>query len=138
LTANRLWSIEQGSIIVVLGTDLPLLPIQLKRLARRIGIGIGRTGTPSGDNSGDIFITFSVANPIPLGTSLAMRSLSWCPNEWLDPVFSATVDVVEEAILNALVTARTMVGRDSHRVEAIDYSALVDLMRRYDRFAVAN
>ena len=130
MTANRLWSTEQGSIIVTLGTDLPLLPIQLKRLARRISIGIGRTGTPSGDNSGDIFLAFSVANPTPLGGPFSLGTLSWCPNEWLDPVFKATVDVVEEAILNALVAARTMVGRDGHRVEAIDHSALARLMQR--------
>ncbi len=135
LTENPLWSAEQGSIIAVVGTDLPLLPIQVSRLARRISIGVGRTGTPSGDNSGDIFIAFSTANPSPGDGVGALRRLDYVPNEALDPVFLAVVEAVEEAILNAMVAAETMVGRDDHEVVAIDHDALRDVMHRYGRLA---
>lgn len=130
---GRLWEEEQGSIIAVVATDLPLLPIQLKRLARRIGLGVGRTGTPGGDNSGDIFLAFSVANATPRSEEPAISRHEWAPNEWLDPVFLATVESVEEAILNAMVAAETIEGRDGHRVEAIDHDALMAVMARYGR-----
>ena len=135
LTNDLLWSKEQGSIIVVVGTDLPLLPIQLQRLARRISIGIGRTGTPSGDNSGDIFLAFSTANAELGMPADGLHRLDFVPNDVLDPVFMSLVEVVEEAIINAMVTAETMTGRDSHRVVAIDHEELKQVMRQYGRFA---
>jgi D-aminopeptidase len=130
---GRIWDEEQGSIIAILATDLPLLPIQLKRLARRIGLGVGRTGSPGGDNSGDIFLALSVANATPCAEEPTLGHHEWAPNEWLDPVFLATVESVEEAILNAMVAAETIEGRDSHRVEAIDREGLIAVMKRYGR-----
>ena len=135
LTDNLLWSREQGSIIAVIGTDVPLLPIQLQRLAKRISIGVGRAGTPSGNNSGDIFLAFSTANPNPEGSggTRALRRLDFVPHEVLDPVFNAVVESVDEAVINALVAAEDMTGRDGHFVASIDHAELKDLMLRYGR-----
>ncbi len=131
LTEHTVWNKETGSIIVVVGTNAPLLPIQLQRLAKRISIGIGRTGTPSGDNSGDIFMAFTTANPTPLDTPDKLRHMEYVPNETLDPLFLAMVQATEEAIINALVAAETMTGRDGHTVRALDHGQLVDVMRRH-------
>jgi len=133
LTADRIWSKETGSVIGIVGTDAPLLPGQLKRFAKRIGLGIGRTGTPSGDNSGDIFLAFSTANARPLDATADLQSLSYVPNDSLDPLFLGLVEAVEEAVANALVVAETMTGRDGHRAVAIDHAELVAVMRRYGR-----
>ncbi len=139
LTDNLLWPREQGSIIAVIGTDLPLLPIQLQRLARRISIGIGRAGTPSGNNSGDIFLAFSTANPRPEGTGTpdprALRRLDYVPHEALDPVFTAVVESTDEAVINAMVAAEDMTGRDGHFAAAIDHDELKQVMARYGRAA---
>ncbi len=100
---------ESGSIIVVLATDLPLLPGQLERISRRAAIGIGRGGTPGGNNSGDIFLAFSTANEMPMPqVSDAWRQMTCLNDERLDPVYMAAVEAVEEAILNALCAARTV------------------------------
>lgn len=141
LTDDILWSREQGSIIAVIATDLPLLPNQLKRIAKRISIGIGRAGTPSGDNSGDIFLAFSTANadafPPPRDffdeADTSLRQLSFLPGEALDPVFLATVEAVDEAVINAILGSDTMVGRDGNRVAGLDHEALRDVMRHYNR-----
>ena len=133
LTADRIWSQETGSVIGVVATDAPLLPIQMKRLAKRIGLGIARTGTPSGNNSGDIFIAFSTANARPLGAGAGLANLAYLPGEALDPVFLGLVEAVEEAVGNALVAAETMTGRDGHRAVALDHTELTGLMRRYGR-----
>jgi len=106
---DRLMDEEQGSIIVVLATNLPMAPHQLQRLAKRAAIGIGRGGTPGGNNSGDIFLAFSTANPQSLpqlsGTWSNMKSLN---DELLDPVYMAAVDSIEEAVINALLAAEDM------------------------------
>lgn len=135
MTSNRLWAGEQGSIIVVVATDAPLMPTQLERIARRAGLGIGRTGTPSGDGSGDLCLAFSTANLTmsEAATSPAMGNLAFLPNNRLDPLFEATAQSVEEAIINAMVAADTMVGREDRRVAAIDHDALKDVMRTYGR-----
>jgi len=137
LTDNLLWPREQGSIIAVIGTDVPLLPIQLQRLAKRISIGVGRAGTPSGNNSGDIFLAFSTANPNSEGSggARALRQLDFVPHEALDPVFNAVVESVDEAVINALVAAEDMTGRDGHFVASIDHAKLQELMARYGRAA---
>ncbi len=135
LTAGRLWDGEQGSIIAVVATDAPLMPTQLERVARRAGLGIGRTGTPSGDGSGDLCLAFSTANiqdPQP-GVAPMAASLTFLPNSKLDPLFEATAQAVEEAILNAVVAAETMVGRQGRRVAAIDHDTLCEIMQRYVR-----
>ncbi|MDA1356902.1 MAG: P1 family peptidase [Proteobacteria bacterium] len=135
LTNNLLWPREQGSIIAVIGTDVPLLPIQLQRLAKRISIGVGRAGTPSGNNSGDIFLAFSTANANPEGggDARALRQLDFVPHEALDPVFNAVVESVDEAVINALVAAQDMTGRDGHFVASIDHAELQEVMARYGR-----
>lgn len=118
---------EQGSIIAIVATDAPLLPGQAKRLARRAGLGVGRTGTASGDGSGDIFLAFSTA-PETGPDAQGLCHASYLPHHHLDPLFEAVVDSVEESIVNALVAARTMVGRDGHRVEAIETAQLLSLV----------
>ena len=135
LTAHRLWSDEQGSIIVAVATDAPLLPTQLERIARRAGLGIGRTGTSSGDGSGDLCLAFSTANLIETarGAAPAIESLAFLPHNQLNGLFEATAQAVEEAIVNALIAAEPMVGREGRRVEAIDHDALLDVMRSYGR-----
>ncbi|BCH12541.1 aminopeptidase (plasmid) [Mesorhizobium sp. 131-3-5] len=135
LTADRLWAGEQGSIIVVVATDAPLMPTQLERLARRAGLGIGRTGTPSGDGSGDLCLAFSTANLTKSQSAAApvLGDLAFLPNNRLDSMFEATAQSVEEAIINAIVAAEPMVGRENRRVAAIDHDALKAVMRNYGR-----
>ena len=125
---------ERGSIIVVVATDAPLLPHQLKRLARRVPLGLGRNGSISGNGSGDIFIAFSTANS---GASKAegLSSLQMMVNDSLDPVFKATVEAVEEAIVNAMVAAETMTGIENHRVRAIDHEQLRAVLKKYNRLS---
>jgi D-aminopeptidase len=128
---------EQGSIVVLIGTDAPLLPGQLKRFARRAALGIGRTGTPSGDVSGDLCLAFSTF-PFPEKTPESneiCRAIDYLPNHVLDPFFVAVVEAVEEAVVNALVAARTMVGRDDHRVAQLDHAQLCKLMKNPGRLA---
>jgi len=123
---------ELGSIIIVVATDAPLLPHQLKRIARRAALGLGRTGSVSSNGSGDIFIAFSTANAgaasAPEPVPVTMMS-----NEKISAVFEVTVDATEEAIMNALVAAETMTGVDGHRSEAIAHDALRQVLRKYNR-----
>ena len=106
---NRLMEQEQGSIIVVLATNLPMAPHQLQRLAKRAAIGIGRGGTPGGNNSGDIFLAFSTANPQPLPQlSSAWSNMKTINDERLDPIYMAAVESVEEAVINAMLAAEDM------------------------------
>lgn len=123
---------ELGSIIVVVATDAPLLAHQLKRVARRVTLGIGRNGSISGNESGDIFIAFSTANP---GAAAAdhVVALKMLPNDSLDPVFRATVEATEEAIVNAMIAAHDMVGVDDHKVIAIPHERLRAVLRKYNR-----
>lgn len=122
---------ERGSIIVVLATDLPLSPSQLERLARRASIGIGRGGTPGGNNSGDIFLAFSTANEMPLPQlSGAWRQMTSLNDERLDPVYLAAVESVDEAVLNALCAAEDVpLARPANGVcRAMDTERLMDLL----------
>lgn len=106
---GRLLDAEQGSIIVILGTDLPLAPHQLHRLARRAALGIGRGGTPGGNNSGDLFLAFSTANRGPLPQLAGpRRTLETINDELFDPIYLAAVETVEEAVVNALLAAEDM------------------------------
>lgn len=125
---------ETGSIIIVVGTDAPLLPHQLKRLARRAALGLARDGSVSGNGSGDIFIAFSTANPGASSTE-GTTSLVMLPNDRMDPLFAATVEATEEAIVNALVAAETMTGRDGHRAIALPHERLREVLRKYGRLA---
>jgi D-aminopeptidase len=123
---------RDGSIIVAVATDAPLMAHQLKRLARRVSLGIARTGGTSGNSSGDIFIAFSTANR-GAGRSKDAATVSMLPNDRIDPLFEATVQATEEAIVNALVAAETMTGRDGHRSVAIPHDLLRDTMKKYNR-----
>jgi L-aminopeptidase/D-esterase-like protein len=123
---------ERGSIIVVVATDAPLLAHQLKRLARRVTLGLGRNGSISGNGSGDIFIAFSTANS-GAAAATQVTDLKMLPNDSLDPVFRATVEATEEAIVNALVAAQDMIGVDGHRVVALPHAALRAVLKKYGR-----
>src|SRR5205807_1957989 len=107
---------ETGSIIIVVATDAPLLPHQLKRLARRASLGLARTGSVSGNGSGDLFLAFSTANPHAADAKPSIRTIETMPNDLMDPLFTATVEATEEAIINALVDNHEMIGRDNHKV----------------------
>ena len=125
---------EQGSLIVVLATDAPLLPHQLKRVARRATLGMARTGSLGGNGSGDIFLAFSTANlDAGHGDETGMTSLLALANEKLDPLFSSAVYATEEAIINAMVAAETMTGRDGLIVEALPHSQLREVLKQYKR-----
>src|SRR5437867_7757586 len=104
---HTVWKRDAGSIIVVVATDAPLIPTQLRRQAKRVSLGLGRDGSFSGDGSGDIFIAFSTANP-GAAVSQGLPHLTMLPNGQLDPLFLATVQATEEAIINAMVAAETM------------------------------
>jgi L-aminopeptidase/D-esterase-like protein len=123
---------DHGSIIVVVATDAPLVAHQLKRLARRVSLGLGRDGSISGNGSGDIFIAFSTANP---GAAAAdhVVDLKMLPNDKIEPVFSATVQATEEAIINAMVAAETMTGIENHRVRALPHDQLRAVLKKYNR-----
>ena len=123
---------DRGSIIVVVATDAPLVAHQLKRLARRVTLGLGRDGSISGNGSGDIFIAFSTANP---GAAFADRvvDLKVLPNEKVEPLFAATVQATEEAIINAMVAAETMTGIENHKVIALPHDRLRAVLKKYNR-----
>lgn len=125
---------DLGSIIIVVATDAPLAPHQLKRVARRASLGLARTGSISGNGSGDIFIAFSTANG---GAAAApdVAQVSMLANARISAVFEATVQATEEAIVNALVAAETMTGINGRRVEAISHDALRQALRKYNRLA---
>jgi D-aminopeptidase len=123
---------DVGSIIIVVATDAPLLPHQLKRIARRAALGLARTGSVSGNGSGDIFIAFSTANPRadqPPGPN----SVLTVSNERISPLFTATVEATEEAIVNAMVAAKTMTGIDGHTVIALPHQRLQEVLKKYNR-----
>jgi D-aminopeptidase len=123
---------ERGSIIVVVATDAPLLPHQLKRIARRVSLGLGRDGSIAGNGSGDIFIAFSTANPHASDVDHVV-DLKMVPNDRMDPLFAATVQATEEAVVNAMVAARDMTGIDGHHVRALPHAELRAVLARYHR-----
>jgi D-aminopeptidase len=125
---------DRGSIIVVVATDAPLVAHQLKRLARRVSLGLGRNGSISGNGSGDIFIAFSTANSGAAKPD-ALAQITMLPNDQLNPVFSATVEATEEAIINAMVAAETMTGIENHKVIALPQDKLREALRKYNRLA---
>src|SRR5213595_2546958 len=124
---------EAGSIIIVVATDAPLLPHQLKRLARRASLGLARTGSVSGNGSGDLFIAFSTANPGAANPDPVTRSVETIPNDRMDPIFAGVVQATEEAIVNALIDNQSMTGRDNHRVDALPHDRLRELLKKYNR-----
>jgi D-aminopeptidase len=123
---------DAGSIIIVVATDAPLLPHQLKRVAKRAALGVGKMGGIGGNSSGDIFIAFSSANARVSGdTGLATTAM--LPNERISPLFEATVQATEEAIINALLAAETMTGADDLKVSALPHDRLRQILRKYNR-----
>ncbi|HMC56484.1 MAG TPA: P1 family peptidase [Gemmatimonadaceae bacterium] len=123
---------EAGSIIVVVATDAPLLPHQLKRIATRVSLGVGRMGGHGGNSSGDIFVAFSTANPHVYGDSGVAR-VDMLRNDLINPLFYATVQATEEAIINALLAADTMTGIDDFRVYSLPVDRLRVVMAKYGR-----
>ena len=124
---------ELGSIIIVVATDAPLLPHQLKRLARRAALGLGRNGSIASNGSGDIFIAFSTANPGAAAGDKLTVPLTMLSNERISPVFEATVQATEEAIVNAMVAADTMTGADNHKVLGLPHDKLREVLKKYNR-----
>jgi D-aminopeptidase len=128
----------EGSIIVIVATDAPLMPHQLRRLAQRVALGIARVGGGGGDSSGDIFLAFSTANAGKIRTSKAPAGpgpvgIEMLPNSAITPVFWGVIEATEEAILNALVAADTMVGRDGITAHALPRDRLLEIMTRHGR-----
>ena len=125
--------VDRGSIIVVVATDAPLVAHQLKRLARRVSLGLGRNGSISGNGSGDIFIAFSSANPGAAADHLI--DVKMLPNDLLERVFASTVQATEEAVINAMVAAETMTGIENHKVIALPHDKLREVLKKYNRLA---
>jgi len=123
---------DTGSIIIVVATDAPLLPHQLKRVVKRAALGVARNGGIGGNGSGDIFIAFSTANP-GAATQSEVVSLQMIPNSRITPIFLATVQATEEAIINAIVAAETMTGRDGNTVYGLPHERLKEVMKKYNR-----
>ena len=123
---------DVGSIIIVVATDAPLIPTQLKRVARKASLGLGRDGSYSGDGSGDIFIAFSTANP-GAGDIKGIRDIRMLPNDQLNPIFLATVQATEEAVINAMVAAETMKGVNGREVIALPHDRLREVLKKYNR-----
>jgi L-aminopeptidase/D-esterase-like protein len=128
---------DTGSVIALVATDAPLLPHQLKRIARRVSLGIARTGSTSGDGSGDIFLAFSTANADAAASALVAPESSGggapvasvLPSAHLEPLFAATVQATEEAVINSMVANEPMTGRDGHTVQALPHDRLTALLR---------
>jgi L-aminopeptidase/D-esterase-like protein len=121
-----------GSIIVVVATDAPLLSHQLKRLARRVPLGIAKVGGRGGNGSGDIFVAFSTANPGAGGHS-GIKDIKMLPNTLITPFFEATVNATEEAIINAMIAAETMVGANGNTAFALPHDRLRQVLKKYNR-----
>jgi len=124
---------DTGSIIVVVATDAPLLPHQLKRLVKRVSLGIGLMGGRGGNSSGDIFIAFSTANAAEASKDGELAQITMLPNEKINPLFVATTQATEEAIVNALIAAETMKGLNGNTVYALPHDRLKGILRRYNR-----
>ena len=135
IPGKPIWDNDTGSIIVVVATDAPLLPTQMKRIAKRVTLGLGRLGSISGNGSGDIFMAFSTANP---GAGLKQKTpvdVRMIPNDQMEALFEATVQATEEAVINVLASAKTMTGSQGHTVEALPHDRLREVLRKYNRLA---
>ncbi|MDX1981256.1 MAG: P1 family peptidase [Bryobacteraceae bacterium] len=131
--AEQAAELGRGSIVVVVATDAPLLPHQLKRIARRVGMGLGKLGSWAGNGSGDLFLAFSTANP---GVSQAGEAakIEMFPNAAIDPLFRATIDATEEAVVNAMLAApAVMTGVDGIRIHGLPGARLVEVLKKYGR-----
>jgi len=133
LLEGKLRGKEQGSVIAIVATDAPLLPHQLKRIARRVPLGLARTGTVGNNSSGDIFLAFSTANRQAYAQRNGVLHLEALGNGDIDRLFMATVEATEEAVIDAMLMAETMTGRDGNTAVALPADALVALMKQYGR-----
>ena len=134
LREGLVYSKETGSIIIVVATDAPLLPHQMKRMARRAALGLARTGSVAGNGSGDLFVAFSTANA-KAADKEGTTALQMLPNDRMGPLFEATVGATEEAIVNALVAGRTLRGRDGHEVLGLPLEKVREILRRHGLLA---
>ena len=134
ITDHKVRDNDVGSIIVVVATDAPVIPTQLKRLVRRVSLGLGRDGSFSGDGSGDIFIAFSTANS-GAANSKSTHQVTMLPNEQMNPLFLGTVQATEEAVINAMVAAETMKGINDFEVIALPHDRLREVLKKYNRLA---
>lgn len=123
----------QGSIIVVVATDAPLLPHQLKRLVKRVSLGVGNMGGRGENSSGDIFIAFSTANASEISKDQGVANVTMIPNDKINPLFWATASATEEAILNAMVAAETMKGFNGNTAFALPHERLKAILKKYNR-----
>jgi len=128
----------QGSIIVVVATNAPLLPHQLKRLVKRVSLGIGNVGGRGENSSGDIFIAFSTANAKEISKDDGLANLTMLPNEQINQLFWATSNATEEAIINALVAAETMKGYNGNTAYALPHDRLKEVLKKYNRSNLEN
>lgn len=124
---------ESGSIIIVIATDAPLLPHQLKRIVKRASLGVATLGGRGGNSSGDIFIAFSTANANEVSKNGGLSQLTMLANEKINPLFEATVQATEEAILNAMIAAETMKGFKGNTVYALPHNRLREVLKKYNR-----
>ena len=141
LTDHTIWPRSQnpfeqdnGSLIVVLATDAPLLPHQLKRLAKRASLGMARTGSLGGNGSGDIFVAFSTANPnAALGDNQGVASIQALSNNFIDPLLVSSVYATEEAIVNSMIAAGDMTGHKGVKAKALPHEKLQEILKQYNR-----
>jgi L-aminopeptidase/D-esterase-like protein len=125
---------DDGSLIVILATDAPLLPHQLKRLAKRASLGMARTGSLGGNGSGDIFLAFSIANPnAALGDKQGVASISALSNNFIDPLLMASAYATEEAIINSMIAAEDMTGHKGVTAKALPHTQLQTILKNYRR-----
>jgi D-aminopeptidase len=134
IPGKPVWDDDVGSIIVVVATDAPLIPTQLKRVAKRVSMGLARDGSYSGNGSGDIFIAFSTANA-GAAAYKGIRQINMLPNDQMNPLFLATVQATEEAVVNAMIAAKTMTGINGRTVIALPHDQLREVLRKYNRLA---
>ena len=131
---ENLFKQDDGSLIVIVATDAPLLPHQLKRLAKRATIGMARTGSMGGNGSGDIFLAFSTANPgAAYGDEMGLSTIQILSNDHIDPLLSSSALTTEEAIINAMVAAETMIGNENVNIIALPHKKLQKILGQYNR-----
>ncbi len=123
---------DRGSIIVVVATDAPLLPHQLKRIAQRVSLGIAKVGGIGGNGSGDIFLAFSTANTNAFSRTDEQK-ITVYPNDNMNALFTATIQATEEAIINALVAAKTMTGINGNTIPALPHDSVIRILKKYGR-----
>lgn len=133
LTQGKLRGKEQGSVIAIVATDAPLMAHQLKRIARRVPLGLARTGTVGNNSSGDIFLAFSTANAPAFAQRSGIASMQALGNGDIDQLFLATVEATEEAVIDAMLMAETMTGRDGNTAIGLPAQELIDVLKRHGR-----